>query len=117
MLRGMIRDTIAEDVVRTRTHVAQADGPMWPPRGRAFLSENFVNLGRLRAAGQWIRDDGTFSIAIPGAYVIVNERAVGPAQTYAAGTYRYAGRERAAIVWAPAIARGHSPFRLRDLDF
>jgi Dolichyl-phosphate-mannose-protein mannosyltransferase len=117
MIRGMIADTIPEDVVRKRVYVAQADGPMWPPRGRAFLSENFINLGRLRAAGQWIREDGTFTIAIPGEYVIVSERAAGPPQQLGAGTYRYARRERAAVVWAPAIARGHSPFRLRDLDF
>lgn len=117
MVRGMITDTIPEDVVRARAYVVQADGAMWPPRGRQFLSENFINLGRLRAAGQWIRDDGTFTIAIPGEYMIVNERGHGPAQQLAAGTYRYARRERAAVVWAPAILRGHSPFRLRDLEF
>lgn len=118
MVRGMIEDTIADDVVRARVFVAQADGPMWPPRGRQFLSENFINLGRLRAAGQWIAKDGIFTIAIPGEYVIVNERGgVGPVQPLAIGTYRYARRERAAVVWAPAIQRGHSPFRLRDLDF
>lgn len=117
MIRGMIRDTIPEDVVRTRTYVAQADGPMWPPRGREFLTGHFIDLGRVRAAGQWIRADGTFTIAIPGDYMIVSERAAGPARHLEPGTYRYARRERAAVVWAPAIARGHSPFRLRDLDF
>lgn len=118
MVRGMIADTIPEDVIRARAYVAQADGPMWPPRGRQFLSENFINLGRLRAAGQWIRDDGSFTIAIPGEYVIVNERGgIGPAQQLTAGAHRYGKRERAAVVWAPAIRRGHSPFRLRDLDF
>jgi len=117
MLRGMIRDRVPEDVVRTRTYIVQADGEMWPPRGRQFLSEHFIDLGRIRAAGQWITEDGTFTIAIPGDYVIVSERAIGPARHLEPGRHRYARRERAAVVWAPAIARGHSPFRLRDLDF
>ena len=117
--RGIIKDTLAEDVVRTRTYVAQADGAMWPPRGRAFLSQNFVNLGRLRAAGQWLREDGSFTIAIPGTYVIVSERGpVGPPRLFAAGAHRYEGRpERLAVVWAPAVERGHSPFHLRDVEY
>jgi len=119
MARGIIKDTLPEDVVRTRTYVAQADGAMWPPRARAFLSENFVNLGRLRAAGQWLREDGTYTIAIPGEYVIVSERGTVTApRAMQAGAYRYHGRrERLAVVWAPAIRRGHSPFHLRDTDF
>jgi hypothetical protein len=48
----------------------------------------------------------------------VNERGgIGPAQQLVAGPYRFGRRERAAVVWAPAIRRGHSPFHLRDLDF
>ena len=115
--RGVIRDTVAEDVIRTRTHVAQADGPMWPPRARAFLSENFLDMGRLRASGQWLRD-GTFTIAVPGEYVIVSERgAVSPSREYAAGTYRFDGKGKLAVMWAPAFRRGHSPFHLRDREF
>jgi hypothetical protein len=127
---GMIRDTVAEDVVRTRTYVAQADGPMWPPRARAFLSENFVNLGRLRAAGQWIHDDGSFTIAISGPYVVLDERGIAPgmldgvaqhgARQLAAGTHRFERAvrgESVCVVWAPAFARGHSPFHLRDREF
>ncbi|HVR40315.1 MAG TPA: glycosyltransferase family 39 protein, partial [Thermoanaerobaculia bacterium] len=128
MAYGMIRDTVPEDVVRTRTYVAQADGPIWPPRARAFLSENFLDMGRLRAAGQWIRDDGTFTIAIPGEYVIVDERGEArgvldgneyrDARTLTAGAHRFEGaKERRAVMWAPAFRRGHSPFHLRDRDF
>ena len=116
--RGIIRDSVAEDVIRTRTHVAQADGPMWPPRARAFLSENFLDMGRLRASGQWLRNDGSFTIAVPGEYVIVSERgAVSPARKYAAGTYRFPLRGKLAVMWAPAFRRGHSPFHLRDREF
>ncbi|HVG23259.1 MAG TPA: hypothetical protein VND45_03825, partial [Thermoanaerobaculia bacterium] len=30
MAKGLIADTVAADVVRSRTFIAQADGPMWP---------------------------------------------------------------------------------------
>ncbi|HKR64591.1 MAG TPA: glycosyltransferase family 39 protein [Thermoanaerobaculia bacterium] len=127
---GLLRDTVAEDVVRTRTYVAQADGPMWPPRARAFLSENFVNLGRLRAAGQWIHDDGSFTIAIPGRYIVMSERGVARgvldgtahagARELGAGAHRFERATRGesvCVVWAPAVERGHSPFHLRDREF
>jgi hypothetical protein len=125
---GLIRDTVAEDVVRTRTHVAQADGPMWPPRARAFLSANFLNMGRMRASGQWLAEDGTFTIAVPGEYVIVSERgevrgvldgtAYAGARGLAVGVHRFVGpRTKLAVLWAPAFTRGHSPFHLRDLEF
>ncbi len=127
LAHGLIRDTVPEDVVRERTYVAQADGPMWPPRARAFLSANFLNMGRLRAAGQMIASDGSFSIAIPGEYIIV-----GPsgelrgtldgipyvsARALDAGAHKWIGAEGAAVMWAPAFRRGHSPFHLRDLEF
>lgn len=124
---GIIRDTVAQDVVRNRAYVAQADGPMWPPRARAFLSANFLNMGRLRAAGQWIRDDGSFTIAIPGEYVIVVDRGeargsldgspYAGARVLRAGAHRFDGEHGAAVMWAPAFRRGHSPFHLRDLEF
>jgi hypothetical protein len=118
MLRGMIDDTIAADVVAKRCYVAQADGEFWPPHARAFLSANFLDLGRLRAAGQWIKADGSFTIAIPGEYVIVSrDRVVRPKAVFAAGTYRMNSGERLAVVWAPAIERGLSPFHLQDRDF
>jgi hypothetical protein len=124
---GLIRDTVAEDVVRTRTHVAQADGPMWPPRGRAFLSANFLNMGRMRAGGQMIAEDGTFTIGVPGEYVIVSERGevrgtldgmpYAGARELAAGAHVYVGEPKVAALWAPAFRRGHSPWHLRDLEF
>ena len=127
MARGLIPDTIARDVVRTRTYAAQADGPMWPPAGRAWLSNHFVNLGRLRAAGQWVRPDGTFTIGVPGEYVVLNANGEARgtldgtpytgARELAAGPHRFEGETNVCVVWAPAFRRGHSPFHLRDLDF
>jgi hypothetical protein len=118
--KGLLPDTAPEDLVRTQTHVAQADGPMLPPRVRGFLSSNFLDMGRLRASGQWLQEDGGFTIAIPGEYVIVSEHGVaGAARAYAAGAYRFIGGkgEKLAVVWAPAVRRGHSPFHLRDREF
>ena len=125
----MIKDTVAADVIRTRTHVAQADGPMWPPQARAFLNENFIERGRLRASGQFLPDDGTFTIAVPGEYMVVGEQGeargvldgtmyVG-ARGLAAGGHRFVGggKTKLAVLWAPAFRRGHSPFHLRDLEF
>ena len=127
---GMIADTIAEDVVRSRCYVAQADGPFWPPRAKQFLLANFINLGRLRVAGQWLPDDGRFTIAIPGEYVVVSEHGAaagvldgapysGP-RALVAGIHQFeraTPEARIAFVWAPAIQRGYSPFHHRDLDF
>jgi hypothetical protein len=127
LAHGLIPDTVAEDVVAKRTYVAQADGPLWPPRARAFLNANFLNMGRLRAAGQWIAEDGTFTIAIPGNYVVVVERGqargtldgepYGGARQLFAGQHQWTGERGAAVLWAPAFERGHSPFHLRDTRF
>jgi hypothetical protein len=128
MARGIIRDTIAADVIRTRTHAAQADGPLWPPAARAFLSDNFVNLGRLRASGQWLKPDGTFTIGVPGEYMVMGEQGEARglldgtpytgARELATGPHRFESQEkRLCTVWAPAIRRGLSPFEMHDLEF
>jgi hypothetical protein len=127
LAKGMLEDTIERDVIRTRTHVAQADGPLWPPGARAFLNENFVNVGRLRASGQHVKEDGTFTIAVPGEYVIVSARGEARglldgnpylgARQLSAGAHRFEGEKNVAALWAPAFRRGHSPFHLRDTEF
>jgi hypothetical protein len=130
MIHGMIRDTIAEDVVAKRCYAAQADGVFYPPRARDFLNANFLDLGRLRAAGQWIKPDGSFTIAVPGEYVIVTHEgsaqgvldgaAYRGAVALAAGAHQFQGMNsngRTAVVWARAIERGLSPFELQDRDF
>ncbi len=130
MRRGLIVDTIPEDVIRTQCHVVQADGPFFPPRGRAFLNDNFIDLGRLRAAGEWIADDGSFSTAIPGQYVILTDSGEAHGNLdglpYRGGRMLAPGRhtfvtngakEPLAFLWAPAFIRGYSPFHLRDREF
>ena len=124
---GMLRDTVPESVIAANCHVAQADGPIWPERARAFLNENFVDLGRLRASGQWISEDGSFSIAVPGRYVVLSEKGEAPGQLdgspYAgareltAGPHRWIDNstDRLAVLWAPAFERGFSPFHHQDM--
>jgi hypothetical protein len=130
MRRGLVRDTIPEDIVAARCHVAQADGPFFPPRGRDFLNANFLDMGRLRASGQWINDEGSFTIAVPGFYVILNKD--GEAQGALDGS-PYRGQrllgigahsfvtagpnQQLACLWAPAFIRGFSPFHLKDREF
>ena len=126
--RGLVPDTVPEDLVRTGCHIAQADGAQWPDRARDFMNANFINLGRLRVSGQWLRPDGTFTIAIPGEYIVLTKKgeAVGSldgtpvhgARFLGTGTHTFTGEHgRTAFIWAPAYARGFSPFHLRDLDF
>ncbi|HUR80099.1 MAG TPA: hypothetical protein VM733_05005, partial [Thermoanaerobaculia bacterium] len=127
MAKGLIRDTVAEDVVRSRTYIAQADGPRWPPVSRAWLSAHFVNLGRLRGAGNWVQEDGAFVIGVPGEYVVldVDGEAHGTldgtpytgARVLTAGAHRFIGQKETCVLWAPAWRRGHSPFHLRDREF
>lgn len=126
---GLVADTVPEDLVRTRCHVAQADGTQWPDRARIFMHTYFIDLGRLRASGQWLRPNGSFTIGVPGDYVILTKRGEagglldgtpyrGPRQL-AAGPHLFtaAHPEGMACLWAPAYARGFSPFHLQDLDF
>lgn len=130
MARGLIRDTIPEDVVRAQCHVAQADGEFFPQRGRAFLNTNFMDMGRLRASGKWIGVNSSFTIAVPGLYVVINSRGEvegvldgtayrGP-RYLAAGSHVFVTGDTArpiACLWAPAFQRGFSPFKLQDRDF
>lgn len=130
MQRGDIRDTVAEEMIAAWCYVSQAEGPMYPPRANQFVHDYFLDLGRLRAAGQWIAEDGTFAIAIPGPYVIIDENghAAGSLdgsndsgqREMIAGRHQFAaltpGR-RVAVLWARAFERGYSPFHLRDREF
>jgi hypothetical protein len=124
MAEGLIQDRIAEAVVAARCHVAQADGAFFPPAGRKFLNENFVDVGRLRVAGQFLAPDGSFRTAIPGEYTVVTARGAASgsldgsplraARELVPGEHRFIGAtERAAAIWSPAFQRGFSPFHHR----
>jgi hypothetical protein len=86
-------------------------------------------MGRIRASGQWIGDDGRFTIAVPGDYIVVDTNGIAPgrldgtphatARTLNAGEHHFdrAREGGLAVMWAPAFARGYSPFHLRDREF
>ena len=130
MRSGIIEDTVPESVIAANCHIAEADGDFFPPRARAFLNANFVDVGRLRAAGQIIPKNGSFSIAVAGEYMVIGKdgeasgtldgtpyrgaRMLGP------GPHRFDRAlpdQHIAIFWAPAFRRGYSPFHLQDRDF
>lgn len=130
MEKGLIADRVPEAVVAARCYVAQADGALWPDRARRFLNDYFMDLGRLRAAGNWVDPDGTFSIAVPGRYIALNDK--GPVtgtldgspydapRELAAGDHKFIAAtpdQRLAVLWAPAFERGFSPFHLQDRNF
>ena len=119
--RGRLHDTIAADVLRTKTMVAVPDNPSFPPQGRAFLLRNFVPVGCLRVAGMPVTG-GRFRIEIPGEYSILSDRGeflgtldgtpyAGP-RFLAAGSHTLANTasSHAAVIWQRAAALGFSPF-------
>ena len=130
--RGLLPDTVAEDVVRARCFVAAADNPRFPARGRAFLNRNFISVGRLRVAGRLLEPGGgagansRFEIAVPGPYAVVTPEGAaagtldgsaysGP-RALAAGPHEFVparGSGQLAVVWAHAVERGFSPFAHR----
>ncbi len=126
MASRVIADTIPEQVVGRRCHVVGPDDARYPPRAGAFLRTYFLDVGTVRASGQWVRGDGTFAIAIPGRYVMASERGLARGildgapfsrpVMLPAGVHRFVrttAGERVACLWADAYERGYSPFRGR----
>lgn len=63
-------------VKRTGTCVAARDSSAWPVVARAFLLENFMEIGVVRVCGKRLPvtragEEVTFDIAIPNRYAIV----------------------------------------------
>ncbi len=125
---GLLPDRVAEAVVAAKCHVVQADGLFFPARSRMFLSANYLDVGRLRASGQWVRADGSFTIAVSGRYVLLNKSGEaagvldgvpysGP-RDLQPGPHRFVGTSagRVACLWAPAFERGFSPFRTKGRE-
>jgi MFS family permease len=128
--RQLIADTIPEAVISGRCHLAGADALFFPPRARTFLTNHFLDLGALRASGQWIRSDGSFSVAVPGRYVMAGRNGlvrgvldgapIGGAVSLDAGNHRFiraTAGERVACFWAVAFERGYSPFQRPGRSF
>jgi len=123
---GLIRDTIADTLVHSRTYVVAGDA--LPPAALRFVRRYYVPWGAVHIAGAQLQPLGagraeTFDIAVPGPYVVLGERgvvratidgvAVGRAGIHlAAGRHRVVAHERAeraVVVWSGAL---RSPRRL-----
>jgi hypothetical protein len=131
--RGLIRDTLPEDAVATRACVATVDDARFTDRSRVFLDENYVPVGKLRVAGTLLGDPAadprllTFTVTIPASYAVMAERGTvsglldgtpytGPRQL-SAGRHEFVPggpTGRLAVVWAKAVERGFSPFRISE---
>ncbi len=123
---GLLRDTIAADVVRTRTHFAVPDNRFFPPAARRFLNEHFVPVGALRALGRDLGDRSSspgglrrfdvsyaeqfavISDGAPGRGILDGVRYAGPA-LLRPGTHYYCcanGERHVEVVWEGALERG-----------
>lgn len=126
---GMIKDTIPEDMANARTTVATLSNSGFSVRDREFLDRNFLPIGHLRVLGQLlttpnIEAKSTFEIRIPNSYAVIAEQGAvrgwldgtpynGPRKLNAGPhTFKSSSPDtsRMAIIWAPAIERGFSPF-------
>jgi len=123
---GLLRDQIADDLVRTRTHFAVPDNMLFPPQARRFLNEHFLPLGALRVLGEDLGDrssseDGRrrFDVSYPERFAVVADGAAGRGAldgvTYrgpallGAGVHCYScfgGERHVQVVWAGALERG-----------
>jgi hypothetical protein len=117
--KGRLRDTIAEDVLRTHAMVSVPDNESFPRDGRAFLSRNFIRVGCVRVAGMMV-NGRDLRIEVPGEYSLLSNRAdfraildgtryEGP-RFLAAGNHTVDAPRRSALVWQRAAALGFSPF-------
>jgi len=122
---GILRDQIADTLVRSATHVVVSDN--LPPRAREFVRRNYVPWGAVNVAGVFLPPLGggvnsiDFSLAIPGSYVVLGERGIMHAMidgkwvghggvALAPGRHRLFSSERAAramVVWSGALRSRH----------
>ena len=118
---GVLRDTIADTLVHSRTYVV-AGVSLLPPAARRFVERHYVPWGAVHVAGAQLRPlrDGlaeSFDIGVPGPYVVLGERGVVRATidgvavgrsgiVLAAGRHRVIAHERAerpVVVWSGTL--------------
>jgi hypothetical protein len=131
--RGLLIDDIPERLIATQTCVAVLDSKKFPARTRTFLIDNYLPVGNLRVAGKLLIAAHKrnafilFSIHIPAYYAIItlNGSAAGMLdgtpydgpRFLKAGDHEFrpsATNNRFALVWAPAVERGFSPFLMEN---
>jgi hypothetical protein len=128
--RGLLPDSIPEDLVATRTPVVLGDRPGFPSRGRTFMAENYLPVGeQLRVLGRLLAQEDVsspvigFEVVVPVRYTIVAEHGTvrgwldgvpyDGARFLAPGRHEFRPEpsgSRFAVLWAQAAAHGLSPF-------
>src|SRR5205085_793620 len=72
---GLMRDDIPEQLLASGTCVATAHFAGFPWRTREFLTANFLRVGQVSVAGQWLAPDPAgsyaFDLIVPANYAIV----------------------------------------------
>jgi len=141
MTEGRIADTIPESILAAHACLATLDSRRLPPRGKRFLDANFLPVGAVRVCGKWLPRPASpappypalrFAVEIPARYAIVArdgpargrldgiELAMAapatvpsPGRDLGVGTHVFepASPPPYALVWAPAVERGFSPFQ------
>lgn len=132
--RGLITDDIPERMIASRTLVAALDDESFPRRARKFLKANYLPVGTLRVAGQLLPELGgeaassiSFDVVIPARYAIIAEagevRGVLDGASYDGPRVLESGRHEfipllpkkgLALLWAKAVEKGFSPFRMEN---
>jgi len=126
--RGLLPDSIPEDLVATRTSVVAEDRNGIPPRGRAFMAANYLDIGPVRVLGRMLPDGDTaerrraFEVVVPGRYAILAEHGTASgaldgvpydgARWLAAGTHEFVPErdDHFALLWSKAVETGFVPF-------
>lgn len=131
---GLISDDIPERLIASSTCVAILDDRRFTPRTRSFLDENYLPIGYLRVAGQFLTIPASsemhsifFDVRIPAPYEILAESSMVTGllddTPYQGARFLATGRHvfrtsckenKLALVWAQAVERGFSPFFSRN---
>ena len=127
---GLIQDSVAQCLVKTRTCVAVEDSRFFPDSARAYMNAHYVSVGRLRVLGHVFAGSGrtpappdTFALSFPERFAVIanhgrgdgtldGRRYVGPVRL-GAGRHSYQpgpGEDTVAVIWAQAAERNFTPF-------
>ncbi|MEI7634003.1 MAG: hypothetical protein WCK47_06955 [bacterium] len=131
--RDLINNHVAEHCIATRTYVVANRFERFPPATRNFIKNTYISVGRFSVAGCILQPPKPelagkpirFDIVIPGQYEIACEdgpvsgtldgKACHGALFLRGGQHEFLPADSAdtrtmAVVWAPALKRGFSPF-------
>jgi len=128
--RKMMKDTVAEDLLRKKVFVVLNQDRWYPKDGAKFMQENYLAVGRTRVAGKAITtkpvaagEKISFDVKVPGPYALwadghvvpgsIDGGAVGTGpRDLSAGPHEFiadAPHKRVAILWSRAAEAGFQP--------